>query len=178
MPPGWNLAYGVMLYTLPFSAIHASLPFRPVWFFSIVGVTFKYGLDGGIPRKSALGPDMRAQSKGEQPGSSMTLRLGFWGFEECDGGGARPLGESDDGGPRLGTGPRARCIELAAGNWPRDGTRPAEGMRPGAGGGGIMEPRELVEIGSERVKLGTGCEGIFAVALGVVASSGSSSVGG
>lgn len=75
-------------------------------------------MEGSTPRKSELGPEMRAQSRGEWPGVNRTLRLGFFGFDECVGGGARP----EDGaarpppGPRLGTGPRARCAELAAGN--------------------------------------------------------------
>lgn len=70
-----------------------------------------------------------------------TLRLGLEGLEEWEGGGARP---EDMGGPRFGVGPRARWAELGAGNWARDGGRPAGGgMRPGAGGGGIMEPRDV-----------------------------------
>lgn len=80
-----------------------------------------------------------------------TWRLGLEGLAESVGGGARPE-EDAEGAPRLGAGPRARCAELGAGNWLREGMRPLE-RGEGRGGGGIM----LLEVvGSARERLGTG----------------------
>ncbi len=127
---------------------------------------------------------MRAQSSGEWPGSSVTCRLGLAGMDVCVGGGARPP-PPEDGGPRLGTGPRARWAELAAGNWLSTGGRGAADNRDGRGGGGIMEDAEDgfgVGRGGggmdpvEREKLGGGgILGCTAVAFGVVGDSSSSS---
>lgn len=119
---------------------------------------------------------MRAQSNGEWPGSSRTLRLGLEGLDECVGGGASP--EEEAGGPRFGTGPCARWGEFAAGNWLRDGMRPGCGMRRagGGGGGGIAELAAFWVDGSgDSEKLGTGSDGAAGSAFGVVCSSASGS---
>lgn len=112
---------------------------------------------------------MRAQSRGEWPGVSRTLRLGFDGFDEWVGGGARPppRSEDDGAGPRLGVGPRARWAELAAGNCARDGTRPEGGRRPG-GGGGIMDPAKAGTPGAAGVgrALATGEKSLVREKLG------------
>lgn len=99
-----------------------------------------------MPRRSALGPEMRAQSRGEWPGSSVILREGFAGLEESVGGGAR----EEDGRmglllvmPRGGRGPRARWAELGAGK----GARVGGGRRFGRGGGGIVDERLDVVAG-------------------------------
>lgn len=53
------------------------------------GVTFRYGVPGGRFRRSDEGElARRAQSRGEWPGSRITLRDGFDGLLECVGGGA------------------------------------------------------------------------------------------
>jgi hypothetical protein len=80
-----------MLYTLPPSAVQASLPRRPVCRFNMLGVTRMYPVTlGPSPRKSAVGVlARRAQSRGEWPGSRVTFRLGFAGLELWVGGGAR-----------------------------------------------------------------------------------------
>lgn len=124
------------------------------------GVTRRYELDGSMPRRSAFGPEMRAQSSGERPARKATLRLGFWGLDECVGGGARP---PEDGfrRPRLGTGPRARCAEPGAGN---------RGSRPG---GGITEKPGVGGESSDKEKRGTACRDVVAEAFGVVGLSGS-----
>lgn len=120
-----------------------------------------------------------------------TAREGLEGFEECVGGGARP-GRVEQPGPRFGWGPRARCVEFAAGNWGRrvgDGVevRPfvvGGGRRPEGRGGGSMDiwgasrDGDFEEDGLLREKLGMGCDGFVMVALGVICSSGSSGVGG
>lgn len=118
---------------------------------------------------------MRAQSSGEWPGSSVTWRLGRAGLDECVGGGARPedagTREEPGGGRRLGAGPRARCAELAAGNWPSVGGRGA-----GRGGGGIIALAAGGDVSSDSEKVGGGAdvdEGCVAFALGVVGESGS-----
>lgn len=140
------------------------------------GVTRRYGDDGSTPRKSALGPDIRAQSSGECPGSSVTCRLGLFGLDECVGGGARPAGARPPDGPRFGTGPRARCAELAAGNCASVGGFGGGGIVDGCSGrgGGRME----VGLSGEIVKLGGGIADAGATsAFGVVGDSGSSIVG-
>ena len=126
---------------MEFRAVHASVPFRPFCFFNIEGVTRKYGVEGGRPRRSAGEADTRAQSNGEQPGSRSTLREGLAGFVVCVGGGARPGDSDEEGGPRLGSGPLARWAELAAGNWGSVGMRfveEGEGEEVGGGGGGMV----------------------------------------
>ncbi len=78
----------------------------------------------GNPRRSAVGPEMRAQSSGEWPGVSTTCRDGFAGLLVCDGGGANDDAVEDAaGGRRFGAGEadkredgELRWIELAAGN--------------------------------------------------------------
>lgn len=58
----------------------------------MLGVTRRYdaGAPGPRPRRSAVGwLASRAQSRGECPGSSVTLRLGLLGLLACVGGGAR-----------------------------------------------------------------------------------------
>lgn len=87
------------------------------------------------------------------------------GLAESVGGGARPE-EDAEGPPRLGAGPRARCAELGAGNWLREGMRPL-GRDEGRGGGGIMLFKVgggiiLLEVGSTRERLGTGRAGVAA----------------
>lgn len=102
-------------------------------------------MEGGRLRRSALGPEMRAQSSGEWPGVRITLRLGLEGLAECVGGG-RSEEEEEGVGPRLGTGPRARWGEFAAGKAARRG---GTGPREEEGGGGGMLPRpgrEFVEV--------------------------------
>lgn len=140
--------------------------------FNMDGVTRRYGVEGSTPRRSAFGPEMRAQSRGEWPGVRSTLRLGLLGLAECVGGGARPPND-DEGGPRFGTGPRARCGEFIAGNCESVGIRPTGGFavdvgggsRPGGGGGGIMEgwravgrPRDGAGPGAVGLRRGAGWE--------------------
>lgn len=157
-------------------------------------------------RRSALGPEMRAQSSGEWPGVRITLRVGFGAFAECVGGGAReePREEELPGaGPRFGTGPRARWGEFIAGKAARRGGTGPRGVGAGGGimlvevvegggGGGMLPlPREDPEgeesdapreggagafEGSSSVKEGTEAAGAAGVAFGVVCSSVSGSV--
>lgn len=92
-------------------------------------------------------------------------------MDVCVGGGARPLpppedaGDREEGGPRLGAGPRARWAELAAGNWPSVGGRGPCASR-GTGGGGIMDDTEDGEgtLGGRDVAVGRGGGGIESVA--------------
>lgn len=97
--------------------------------------------------------------------------------------------EEEDGRPRLGTGPRARWAELAAGNWPSVGGRAGAESRGGGGGimdeadaeddveavgrgGGGIDSVEREKVGGGSGMLATGC---MAFAFGVVGDSGSSS---
>lgn len=126
---------------------------------------------------------MRAQSSGEWPGSRVTLRLGFEGAAECVGGGARPPPPPPPA-PRLGMGARARCAELAAGNWASVGGRGRDWV--GSGGGGIKAEADVdVDAGAvdcvEVDNVGTvfGASGVMEKvggdpAFGVVGDSGSS----
>lgn len=138
-----------------------------------------------------MGPEMAAQSSGEWPGSRRTFRDGFWGLDVMVGGGVRPE-EEVVGGPRAGAGPRARWMEFAAGNWLREGIRPAGGLldvdNDGLGGGGLEKDgggmynesfAALLEIDvpSSRENVGTEGDGFDGRAFGVVSSLGSIKVG-
>lgn len=96
------------------------------------------------------------------------------------GGGARPPLDGGAGRPRLGTGPRARCAELAAGNWLSVGGRGGGGIMdveaedadgPVGRGGGGMDSVEREKVGGGGTLLGD----CTAVAFGVVGDSGCSS---
>lgn len=106
---------------------------------------------GGRLRRSALGPDMRAQSSGEWPGARATSRdLEGAGPLVCVGGGAR---EDAPGGPRLGIGSVERERDDADGEgWVSGGRRGGCGapredraaggpIAPGRGGGAIAPGR-------------------------------------
>lgn len=120
-----------MLYTRPPSAVHASLPLRPVCCRSRLGGTRRYGAPGPRLRRSADGlADKRAQSSGLRPGERVTLREGLAGFEECVGGGARVEV------------PGCRSYWCRLGMGAREGTPRREGpvlLRVGGRGGGAME---------------------------------------
>lgn len=165
-----------MLYTFPPSTVHASLPFLPVYLRSSDGGTFKYGVPAGRPRRSAPGDEDRwAQSSGEWPGVSRTLRRGLVGMEEWVGGGARE--EAVDGaGRRLGRGERKGggmrldgTVERRGGPRTPPDARWAE-LGPGKDGAG----GEL-----SRLRLGTWGEMVVAVmARGDVGEEGSLLKGG
>lgn len=70
-------------------AVHASRPRRPFCALRSDGGTRRYGVLGGRFRRSDVGLlARRAQSSGEHPGSSVTLRDGLLGLLLCVGGGA------------------------------------------------------------------------------------------
>ncbi|TLS25214.1 hypothetical protein PpBr36_07569 [Pyricularia pennisetigena] len=165
------------------------------------GDTRRYGVLGGRLRRSALGPEMRAQSSGEWPGARATRRdREGAGALVCVGGGAS---EEDPGGPRLGIGSVERDSEDADGEdcvsggrrggcgAPRERRAGGGAIAPGRGGGAIVPGRgggamrpgwgslfgaDSEGAAGEREKLGTGAAAVAgaAEALGVVATSSSS----
>jgi hypothetical protein len=170
---------------------------------SIDGVTLRYGVPGGSPRRSDVGPlASRAQSSGEWPGSSTTLRDGLAGLDECVGGGAsvdvpgcraalaRLLGRARALAPALGDGMSDELFTLLS-----VGGRGGGGIRlVRAGGGGAMmgavervgkagtvasvasltRARAAAEAGGDEDALSRASKGTETRALGVVGDDGSS----
>lgn len=131
----------------------------------------RYGVLNGRFRRSADGPDMRAQSKGERPGCRTTWR-DLAGTVLCVGGGARV----DVPGPRAG------IYVLRDGDGDDGSKDDVEGVarvgpRMGRGGGGISVDAATAGLGAleavSREKDETGAAGRTAMAFGVVCSSSS-----
>lgn len=138
----------------------------------------RYGVPEGRPRRSVVEEVRRAQSRGEWPGESRTLRVGLLGMDVWLGGGRRE-DELEERGRRLGRGERdgggIREEEGSGETGPRRGgarapleARWAEFRAGNEGAGGE----------SERLKDGMVEEVVVDVARGVVGEEGCLKMGG
>lgn len=135
----------------------------------MLGVTRRYGVDvpaSPAPRRSAVGwLARRAQSRGEWPGSRVTLREGFAGLLGFVGGGARVdvPGCRSKGVVRVGRG-EGRGIGGAERKEEEEEEEEEGGRREGGGGGGGgggAIPGDIVDGGAE----GFGALGIARLAV-------------